>query len=208
EGMIKAFNDGIDIHTATASKVYGVDLDQVTSDQRRNAKTVNFGIVYGISAFGLSERLNIPRGEARDIIDSYFEQYPGVKAYMNKSVEFARENGYVQTIKGRRRYLRDINSKNAVVRGFAERNAINAPIQGSSADMIKIAMINIHDAMKKENFKSKMILQVHDELIFDTHKDEVEKLKPLVHDLMVNAIKLKVPLVVEMNTGDNWLAAH
>ncbi len=208
EGMIKAFNDGIDIHTATASKVYGVELNQVTSDQRRNAKTVNFGIVYGISAFGLSERLNIPRGEARDIIDSYFEKYPGIRAYMKKTVEFARENGYVQTIMGRRRYLRDINSQNAVVRGFAERNAINAPIQGSSADMIKIAMIKIHDAIRKENLRSKMILQVHDELIFDAHRDEVEKLKPLVLDHMVNAIPLKVPVVVEMNTGENWLAAH
>ncbi|MCB2219753.1 MAG: DNA polymerase I [Bacteroidetes bacterium] len=208
EGMIRAFTEGIDIHTATASKVYGVDLGDVTADQRRNAKTVNFGIVYGISAFGLSERLNIPRGEARDIIEQYFEQYPGVKAYMNQSVEFAREKGYVQTIMGRRRYLRDINSKNAVVRGFAERNAINAPIQGSSADMIKLAMINIHKAMVKENFTSKMILQVHDELIFDTHKDEVEKLKPLVQEHMVNAIPLKVPLVVEINTGNNWLAAH
>jgi DNA polymerase-1 len=207
-GMIEAFQNGIDIHTATASKVYNVSLEEVTADQRRNAKTVNFGIVYGISAFGLSERLNIPRGEAKDIIDQYFEKYAGVKAYMQRTVESAREKGYVETIKGRRRYLRDINSANAVVRGFAERNAINAPIQGSSADMIKIAMINIHREMEQQNLKSKMILQVHDELIFDAHKDEVDKLKPLIHHLMVNAIPLKVPLAVDINTGDNWLEAH
>lgn len=208
EGMIAAFTEGLDIHTATASKVYNVPIAEVTSDMRRNAKTVNFGIVYGISAFGLSERLNISRGEAREIIDQYFEKYPGVKAYMNKSIEEARKNGYVKTIMDRRRYLRDINSANAVVRGFAERNAINAPIQGSSADMIKIAMINIFREMTNQKLKSKMILQVHDELVFDAHKDELEKLKPLVHDLMVNAISLKVPLVVEMNTGENWLEAH
>ncbi|MCB0804861.1 MAG: DNA polymerase I, partial [Bacteroidales bacterium] len=208
EGMITAFKEGIDIHTATASKVYGVALDEVTSDQRRNAKTVNFGIVYGISAFGLSERLNIPRGEAKEIIDQYFEKYPGVKRYMKETVDFARENGFVKTMMGRRRYLRDINSKNAVVRGFAERNAINAPIQGSSADMIKIAMISIYEAMQKEKLQSKMILQVHDELIFDTLKEEVETLKPLIEKHMVQAIPMKVPVVVEMNTGENWLVAH
>jgi DNA polymerase-1 len=208
EGMINAFKEGVDIHTATASKVYGVALEEVTPEMRRNAKTVNFGIVYGISAFGLSERLNIPRGEARDIIEQYFEKYPGVKRYMNETIAFARENGYVQTMMGRRRHLRDINSKNAVVRGFAERNAINAPIQGSSADMIKIAMIKIFNAMQEKNLQSKMILQVHDELIFDTHKDEVYLLKPLIHDHMVNAVPMKVPVVVEMNTGENWLKAH
>ncbi len=207
-GMVDAFQQGIDIHTATASKVYSVNLDEVSKDQRRNAKTVNFGIVYGISAFGLSERLNIPRKEAKEIIDQYFDQYPGVRAYMKESIESAREKGYVETIMGRRRYLRDINSANAVVRGFAERNAINAPIQGSSADMIKIAMINIHREMEKLNLRSKMILQVHDELIFDAHKDELENIKPLIQDLMINAIPLKVPVVVEMDTGDNWLAAH
>jgi len=208
EGMIEAFQKGLDIHTATASKVYGVNLEEVTKDMRRNAKMVNFGIVYGISAFGLSERLNIPRSEAKHIIDQYFEQYSGIKTYMNKSIENARENGYVETIMGRRRYLRDINSANAVVRGFAERNAINAPIQGSSADMIKIAMINIQDAFLEKKFQSKMILQVHDELIFDAKIDELEKIKPVVHDLMVSAIPMKVPVLVEMNTGDNWLAAH
>ncbi len=208
EGMIEAFRQGYDIHTSTASKVYGVSFDEVTGDMRRNAKTVNFGIIYGISAFGLSERLNIPRGEARDIIDQYFEKYPGIRAYMKKSVEDAREKGYVETIMGRRRYLRDIKSANAVVRGFAERNAINAPIQGSSADMIKIAMINIHRALEKNKLRSKMILQVHDELIFDAYRDEVEEMKPIIQDLMVNAIPLKVPLEVEMNTGNNWLEAH
>jgi len=208
EGMIEAFRDGLDIHTATASRVYGVSLEEVTSHMRRNAKTVNFGIVYGISAFGLSERLNIPRGEAKEIIDQYFATYPGVKAYMNQSVENARKNGYVETIKGRRRHLRDINSQNAVVRGFAERNAINAPIQGSSADMIKIAMINIYGELEKNQFRSKMILQVHDELIFDVHRDELADIKPLVHEGMKNAIELKVPVVVEMNAGENWLAAH
>ncbi len=207
-GMVESFQNGIDIHTATASKVYNVPLEEVTKDQRRNAKTVNFGIVYGISAFGLSERLNIPRKEAKEIIDQYFEKYAGVKAYMLTTVENARKNGYVETIKGRRRYLRDINSANAVVRGFAERNAINAPIQGSSADMIKIAMINIHREMEKQKFKSKMILQVHDELIFDAYRDEVSDLKPLIHELMINAIPLKVPVVVDMNTGSNWLEAH
>jgi DNA polymerase I len=208
EGMIDAFRNGLDIHTATASRVYGVTIEEVTSDMRRNAKTVNFGIVYGISAFGLSERLNIARGEAREIIDQYFATYPGVKAYMNQSVESARKKGYVETIKGRRRHLRDINSQNAVVRGFAERNAINAPIQGSSADMIKIAMINIYRELENNEFRSKMILQVHDELIFDVHRDELEDIKPLVHEGMKNAIELKVPVVVEMNAGENWLAAH
>ena len=208
EGMIEAFRKGLDIHTATASKVYGVSLNEVTDDMRRNAKMVNFGIIYGISAFGLSERLNIPRSEAGHIIEQYFEQYPGIRSYMNKSIETAREKGYVETIMGRRRYLRDINSANAVVRGFAERNAINAPIQGSSADMIKIAMINIHKAIEERTLESKMILQVHDELIFDAKKDELEIIKPLVHDLMVSAIPMKVPVLVEINTGENWLAAH
>ena len=208
EGMISAFREGLDIHTSTAAKVYGIPLDQVSKDMRRNAKMVNFGIIYGISAFGLSERLNIPRKEAKHIIDQYFEKYPGIKTYMNKSIESAREKGYVETIMGRRRYLRDINSANAVVRGFAERNAINAPIQGSSADMIKIAMINIHKAITEKNLKTKMILQVHDELIFDTFKEELETVKPLILDLMVTAIPLKVPVVVDMNTGNNWLEAH
>ncbi len=208
EGMIEAFRLGWDIHSATASKVYGVPLEHVTKEQRRNAKMVNFGIVYGISSFGLSERLNIPRAEARHIIDQYFEKYPGIKTYMNNTILSARELGYVATIMGRRRYIRDINSANAVVRGFAERNAINAPIQGSSADMIKIAMINIFKAFCDMNLKSRMILQVHDELIFDVHKDEIEVVKPVIHDLMKTAIPMKVPVLVEMNTGENWLEAH
>jgi DNA polymerase-1 len=206
--MLDAFRHGLDIHTATAARVYGLPLEAVTSEMRRKAKTVNFGIIYGISAFGLSERLNIPRREAADIIDAYFRQYPGIKQYMDKTIVFAREHGYVETIMGRRRYLRDINSGNAVVRGFAERNAINAPIQGSSADMIKIAMIHIHDEFNRQNFKSRMILQVHDELVFDVHRDEIETVKPVIHDLMVNAIPLTVPVEVEMNVGENWLEAH
>ncbi|MFP4469754.1 MAG: DNA polymerase I [Bacteroidales bacterium] len=208
EGLMDAFINGIDIHTATAAKIYNTELDAVTPEMRRNAKTVNFGIVYGISAFGLSERLNIPRGEARDIIDQYFHQYSGLQKYMENTIRFAKQHGYVETMMGRRRYLRDINSGNTTVRGFAERNAINAPIQGSSADMIKIAMIRIYDAMKKQNLKSKMILQVHDELVFDAHKEELDILKPLVEENMKNAIPMKVPVVVDMNTGNNWLEAH
>lgn len=208
KAMIAAFNDGLDIHAATAAKVYDTDLESVTKEMRRNAKTVNFGIIYGISAFGLSERLGIPRGEAADIINNYLAQYPGVKTYMNDQIAFAQKNGYVETMLGRRRYLRDINVSNSVVRGFAERNAINAPIQGSSADMIKIAMIAIHRLMKEQNMSSKMILQVHDELVFDARLDEVEQLKPLIEKAMVEALPLSVPVIVEMNTGDNWLAAH
>lgn len=208
EDMMEAFSKGVDIHTATASKVYNVPLGEVSKEMRRNAKTVNFGIVYGISAFGLSERLNIPRREAKEIIDAYFEKYPGVKKYMDESISFAKSHGYVETIMGRKRYLRDINSSNAVVRGFAERNAINAPIQGSSADMIKIAMIKIYNEFNKRNLKSKMILQVHDELVFDTHKTEVDEIRPIIKKLMKTAIPLKVPVVVDMNIGDNWLQAH
>jgi len=206
--MTDAFIKGQDIHQATAAKVYGVPLDAVTKDMRRHAKMVNFGLIYGISAYGLSQRLNIPRKEAAAIINNYFEQYPGIKAYMDKQIEFARKNGFVETIMGRRRYLKDINSANAVVRGFAERNAINAPIQGSSADMIKIAMINIFKEFNKKRLQSKMILQVHDELVFDSHKDEVDAIRKIVEDNMVNAIKLSVPIVVDMNTGNNWLEAH
>ncbi len=208
KGLTEAFREGMDIHTATASKVYGVSPGMVTKEMRRNAKMVNFGIIYGISAFGLSERLGIPRKEAAEIINNYFEQYPGVKAYMEQSIQFAREHGYVETILGRRRYLPDINSANSVVRGYAERNAINAPIQGSSADMIKVAMINIFNEMRAGNLRSKMILQVHDELVFDAHLDEVEQLKAIVKDKMLNAINLDIPLVVDMNTGKDWLEAH
>ena len=208
EAMIHDFNQGIDIHTATASRVYDVPLEEVDADIRRNAKTVNFGIIYGISAFGLSERLGIPRREAAEIIKNYFEKYAGIKKFMDDSVEMAKEKGFVQTLMGRRRYLRDINSRNAIVRGFAERNAINAPIQGSSADMIKVAMIRIHEEMKKQQLRSKMILQVHDELVFDARKEELEKLKEIVEKGMREALPLKVPVVVDMNTGENWLDAH
>lgn len=207
-GMTEAFRKRIDIHTSTASKVYGVDLDKVTDEMRRNAKMVNFGIIYGISAFGLSQRLNIPRKEAASIIENYFKQFPTIKEYMDKSIEHAREKGYVETILGRRRYLRDINSANSVVRGFAERNAINAPIQGSAADMIKVAMINIHRELEKRGMKTRMILQVHDELIFDTPKKELDELIPIVEDLMKNAIAMEVPIEVGIGHGSNWLEAH
>lgn len=208
QDMIDAFNSGTDIHSVTAAKVFDVAIDEVTREQRSRAKMVNFGIIYGISAFGLSQRLNIPRKEAKTIIDNYFAKYSRVKAYMDESIEFARKHGYVQTIKERRRHLKDINSANAVVRGFAERNAINAPIQGSAADIIKIAMINIDKAMEQENYKSRMILQVHDELVFDVYQPELDSLKDLVKHHMENAVELAVPLTVEMDTGHNWLDAH
>ncbi|MBK6642091.1 MAG: DNA polymerase I [Bacteroidetes bacterium] len=208
ESMLNAFRHGIDIHTSTASKVYNVPLDQVSSEMRRNAKMVNFGIIYGISAFGLSQRLNIPRKEAATIIENYFREFPTIKSYMDGSIESARKNGYVETILGRKRYLRDINSANAVVRGFAERNAINAPIQGSAADMIKVAMINIHQTLVDLNLKSKMILQVHDELVFDVAFEELEIIKPIIREKMVNAIQMNVPIEVEIGSGKNWLEAH
>lgn len=209
EAMIDAFRQGIDIHTATAARVYGIDVKEVTPEQRRNAKAVNFGIIYGQSAFGLSQSLGIPRKEAATIIDEYWKQYPNIKNYMNITINAAKEHGYVQTLMGRRRYLRDINSANFTVRGFAERNAINAPIQGSAADLIKLAMINIHNRMQKEsNLKSKMILQVHDELLFDVYKPEVEYMKQLVKEEMEKAMPLQVPVIVETGIGDNWLEAH
>lgn len=208
ENMLDAFNKGIDIHTATAAKVYGVSIEEVDGTQRRNAKAVNFGIIYGQSAFGLSQNLGIPRKEAAEIIEQYFAQYPGIKRYMSDTMNFARENGFVETIMGRRRYLRDINSANQTVRGFAERNAINAPIQGSAADMIKIAMINIHKEMKAQGMQSTMTMQVHDELVFDVLRSEKEAMKAIIQDKMTNAIKLTVPIVVEIGEGDNWLAAH
>ncbi|MFZ6053126.1 DNA polymerase I [Halocola ammonii] len=208
ENMQQAFLDGEDIHSATASKVFDVKPEDVDREMRSKAKAVNFGIIYGQGAFGLAQNLNIKRGEAKEIIDSYFEKYSKIKEYMNKNIEFARKQGYVETIKGRRRYLPDINSKNAVVRGFAERNAINAPIQGSAADIIKIAMIDIHREMKKSNYKSKMTMQVHDELVFDAHKDEIEELQSMIKDKMQNAVKLAVPLKVDIGKGKNWLEAH
>jgi len=207
-GMMEAFSQGLDIHTATASRVFGVPLDQVDGDMRRKAKTVNFGIIYGISAFGLSERVGISRGEAAEIIEAYFAQFPGIKKYMDETIHFCRENGFVKTLMGRRRYIRDINSQNRTVVGFAERNAINAPIQGSAADMIKIAMIKVEERLRKEKLQSRMILQVHDELLFDVPKEEVEVLIQLVKHEMETAMPLKVPVVVEAGSGNNWLEAH
>ncbi len=207
-GMIDDFVQGHDIHAATAAKVFDVPLAEVDKDMRRKAKMVNFGIIYGISAFGLAQRLEIPRKEAAEIIEAYFVQYPNIKKYMNDTVDGAREKGYVETVKGRRRYIRDINSRNQTVRGFAERNAINAPIQGSAADMIKIAMIHVHAAMQEAKLKSKMILQVHDELLFEVHRDEKEQLRELVIENMKNAINLDIPLEVEVGIGANWLEAH
>jgi DNA polymerase-1 len=208
ENMLDAFSKGIDIHTATAAKVYGISIEEVDSNQRRNAKAVNFGIIYGQSAFGLSQNLNIPRKEAAEIIEQYFTQYPGIKRYMSDTMNFARENGFVETIMGRRRYLRDINSANQTVRGYAERNAINAPIQGSAADLIKIAMINIHQDMKDQKLSSKMTMQVHDELVFDVLKTEVEQMKAIITHRMKTAIKTEVPIEIEIGEGVNWLAAH
>ena len=208
ETMIDAFKNGEDIHASTAAKVFNVPLSEVTREQRSNAKTVNFGIIYGVSAFGLSNQTDLSRSEAKELIETYYETYPKLKTYMSKLVDFARDNGYVETVLNRRRYLKDINSRNAVVRGAAERNAVNAPIQGSAADIIKLAMINIHNRFEKENFKSKMLLQVHDELVFDAHKDELELIKPIIKYEMENAFKLSVPLDVEMGIGENWLEAH
>ena len=208
ENMLDAFSKGIDIHTATAAKVYGISIEEVSSNQRRNAKAVNFGIIYGQSAFGLSQNLDIPRKEAAEIIEQYFAQYPGIKRYMSETMDFARRNGYVQTIMGRRRYLRDINSANQTVRGFAERNAINAPIQGSAADMIKIAMINIHKDIQDQKLQSKMTMQVHDELVFDVLKTEVEQMKAIITHRMKTAIPTTVPIEIEIGEGENWLAAH
>jgi len=208
KSMIEAFKNGRDIHATTASKIFKLPLEEVDSDMRRKAKTANFGIIYGISAFGLSQRLGIPRREAADIIDAYFSEFPAVKAYMDKVINDARQNEFVETILGRRRYLRDINSKNATMRGFAERNAINAPIQGSAADMIKLAMINIHEWMKKEKLKSKMILQVHDELVFDVHKDEKKLMEQNIPEFMKTAIELEVPMEIGLGFGENWLQAH
>ena len=208
ETMINAFKNGEDIHASTAAKVFGIDINDVTREQRSNAKTVNFGIIYGVSAFGLSNQTDLSRGEAKELIDTYYETYPKLKAYMAAQVDFAREHGYVETVLNRRRYLKDINSRNGMVRSGAERNAVNAPIQGSAADIIKLAMINIHKRFQAEGFKSKMLLQVHDELVFDAHKDELETIKPIIKHEMENAFKMSVPLDVEMGIGQNWLEAH
>ena len=208
ENMIQSFQKNEDIHKATASKVFNIPLEEVTREQRSHAKTVNFGIIYGVSAFGLSNQTSLSRTESAALIEAYYQTYPSLKSYINNQIQFARENGYVQTILGRRRYLKDINSQNAIVRGGAERNAVNAPIQGSAADIIKIAMINIHEKLTSENWKSKMLLQVHDELVFDVHHSELEKIKPIIKHEMENAFTLNVPLIVEIGEGIDWLAAH
>ncbi len=208
ETMIEAFKNGEDIHASTASKVFNVPLDEVTREQRGNAKTVNFGIIYGVSAFGLSNQTDLSRTEAKELIETYYETYPKLRKYMSSQVDFARDHGYVTTLSNRRRYLKDINSQNAIVRGAAERNAVNAPIQGSAADVIKIAMINIYNKLEEGGFKTKMLLQVHDELVFDVYKPELQTMKVLIKEQMENAYTLSVPLDVEMDMGKNWLEAH
>ena len=208
ENMIEAFRNNEDIHKSTAAKVFNVPLEEVTKEQRSHAKTVNFGIIYGVSAFGLSNQTNLSRKESAELIEAYYKTYPKLKSFIADQVDFARENGYVETISGRRRYLKDINSANAIVRGGAERNAVNAPIQGSAADIIKIAMINIHKKLKSENWQSKMLLQVHDELVFDVHNSELEKIQPMIKHEMESAFKMIVPLEVEIGMGKNWLEAH
>ena len=208
ENMIDAFTNNQDIHTMTASKIYNVDPENVTREQRGNAKTVNFGIIYGVSAFGLSQQTDLNRSESKVMIDNYFINYPGLKKYMSDQIDFARNNGYVETIMGRRRYLQNINSQNNMLRSSSERNAINAPIQGSAADIIKIAMININSELKKQSLKSKMLLQVHDELVFDVHKSEKDQIKDIVKTTMESAVKLKVPLKIDLEFGKNWLEAH
>ena len=208
EHMIEAFRSGADIHSATAAKIYGIPVEEVTGDMRRKAKTANFGIIYGISIFGLAERLNIPRAESKELIEGYFKSYPGIRDYMNESIRIAKEKGYVETIFKRKRYLPDINSHNAIVRGYAERNAINAPIQGSAADIIKVAMVRIYNRFEEEGLKSKMILQVHDELNFNVCQDEQEKVRQIVLEEMENAIQLQVPLIADCGEGKNWLEAH
>ena len=208
ENMIQAFKNGEDIHASTASKVFNVPIEEVTREQRSNAKTVNFGIIYGVSAFGLSNQTSLSRNEAKELIETYYKTYPKLKDYMDEQIAFAREEGYVKTVLGRRRYLKDINARNHVVKNAAERNAVNAPIQGSAADIIKVAMIKIHEKMQEKDFQSKMLLQVHDELIFDAHLDELDELKAMIKEEMENAHHLEVPLTVDMGTGDNWLQAH
>ena len=208
ENMIEAFSNNEDIHASTAATVFNKNIENVTVAERTNAKTVNFGIIYGVSAFGLSNQTSLNRKESKELIETYYEKYPKLKNYISTQIAFAREKGYVETLLGRRRYLKDINSRNSVVRGAAERNAINAPIQGSAADIIKIAMINIDSQLAKKEYKSKMLLQVHDELVFDVFKSELNDLISLVKNEMESAFSLKVPLVVDINYGKNWFEAH
>jgi DNA polymerase-1 len=208
QNMIDAFLKGEDIHKSTAAKVFETALEEVTREQRSQAKTVNFGIIYGVSAHGLSQQTNLSRKESKALIDAYYLSYPSLKSYMDKQVNVARDQGYVETLLHRRRYLKNINSRNAIVRSADERNAINAPIQGSAADIIKIAMIKIHEFLKEGNYKTKMLLQVHDELVFDLHKDEAEALQPRLKSFMEEAFKLPIPLAVDLDRGENWLDAH
>ena len=206
--LINAFRNGQDVHAITASKIFGVDLNDVTADQRRIAKTANFGIMYGISSFGLAQRLHIGRAEAKKIIEDYFTNFPAISSFIEDTLTAARETGYVETIFGRRRFLPDITSHNGTVRQLAERTAVNAPIQGTSADIIKLAMINVDRRIAEEGLESRMILQIHDELVFDAVRDEVEILERIVKEEMENVTKLSVPLTVECNYGNNWLEAH
>ncbi|MBR5431519.1 MAG: DNA polymerase I, partial [Bacteroidales bacterium] len=208
EHMLKAFRSGEDVHAATASKIFGVPLSQVTAEQRRKAKTANFGIMYGISAFGLAQRLRVPRSEAKQLIEGYFQSFPSIRSFIDKTLEQARQDGYVQTLFGRRRYIQDINARNATLRALAERNAVNAPIQGTAADIIKLAMIAVDKEIQEAGMRSRMVLQIHDELVFETDTREVEALKKLVVSQMENVIKLSVPLTVECNYGKNWIEAH
>ena len=208
ESMINAFTIGRDIHTETASKIFHVNLEEVSREMRSKAKMVNFGIIYGISAFGLSQRLGLKRTEAKEIIDNYFLEFPKIKQYMDSTISFAKENGYVETIFKRKRFLPNISSGNATMRGFDERNAINAPIQGSAADIIKLAMVNIHKKMLSQKMESKLLLQVHDELVLDMVKEEQKDLEKLVKQEMMEAVKFNVPLEVEIGSGENWLIAH
>jgi DNA polymerase-1 len=208
--MSDAFKQYKDIHTATAARVYNVPENEVTKEMRYKAKSVNFGIIYGQGAFGLAGNLGISRAEATQIIENYKKQFANIQKYMDDTINFAREYGFVQTLMGRKRWLKDINSANFTVRGFAERNAINSPIQGSAADMIKLAMVKVHEAFRKHKFKSRMLLQVHDELVFDAHKDEVDELKPIIIECMQAALPLpnEVPVIAEAGVGENWLEAH
>ena len=208
ETMIEAFKNGEDIHASTAAKVFDVPLSEVTREQRSNAKTVNFGIIYGVSAFGLSNQTDLSRSESKELIETYYEKYPNLKKFISDQIAFARNNGYVKTLIGRKRYLKDINSNNGLVRSGAERNAVNAPIQGTAADIIKIAMINIHNRLSKEKLSSKMLLQVHDELVFDVYKPEISQTISVIREEMENAFKLNIPLTVDIDYGLNWLEAH
>ena len=206
--LINAFRNGQDVHATTAAKIFGIDVSEVTADQRRIAKTANFGIMYGISAFGLSQRLGIPRGEAKKIIEDYFEKFPAISSFIEDTLAAARENGYVETLFGRRRYLPDINSRNATARSLAERTAINAPIQGTSADIIKIAMIRVDEKLKASGLDARLVLQVHDELIVECHKDAAEKAREILVSEMENAVSLAVKLKVEAAVGENWYDTH